>query len=207
MSGEQKLKEGDNIVQTVETDNRKELLFFTNAGTVYKSKVSDFGDTKASVLGDYVAGKLGFDEGEAAIHMVVTEKYNGYLLFFFENGKVAKVDAASYATKANRRKLIGAYSQKSPLVALHYVEEDQEFMLISSSGRRLIVHTGAIASKTTRDTQGVQVLTLKGQHRLTEVVPFSDNLSVKPARYRTKTLPAAGALPLAEDIGEQLSLL
>ena len=207
MSGEQKLKEGDHIVQTVETDNRKELLFFTNAGTVYKSKVSDFGDTKASVLGDYVAGKLGFDEGEAAIHMVVTEKYNGYLLFFFENGKVAKVDAASYATKANRRKLIGAYSQKSPLVALHYVEEDREFMLISSSGRRLIVHTGAIASKTTRDTQGVQVLTLKGQHRLTEVVPFSDNLSVKPARYRTKTLPAAGALPLAEDIGEQLSLL
>ncbi len=207
MSGEQKLKEGDRIVQTVETDNRKELLFFTNAGTVYKSKVSDFGDTKASVLGDYVAGKLGFDEGEAAIHMVVTEKYNGYLLFFFENGKVAKVDAASYATKANRRKLIGAYSQKSPLVALHYVEEDCEFMMISSSGRRLIVHTGAIAPKTTRDTQGVQVLTLKGQHRLTEVMPFSDNLSVKPARYRTKTLPAAGALPLAEDIGEQLSLL
>ncbi len=207
MSGEQKLKEGDRIVQTVETDNRKELLFFTNAGTVYKSKVSDFSDTKASVLGDYVAGKLGFDEGESAVHMVVTEKYNGYLLFFFENGKVAKVDAASYATKANRRKLIGAYSQKSPLVALHYVEEDREFMMISSSGRRLIVHTGAIAPKTTRDTQGVQVLTLKGQHRLTEVVPFSDNLSVKPARYRTKTLPAAGALPLTEDIGEQLSLL
>lgn len=207
MSGEQKLKEGDRIVQTVETDNRKELLFFTNAGTVYKSKAADFADTKASVLGDFVAGKLGFDEGEAAIHMVVTEKYSGYLLFFFENGKVAKVETQSYATKANRRKLLGAYSQKSPLVAMYHVEEDGEFMLISSSGRRLIVHTGAIAAKTTRDTQGVQVLTLKGQHRLTEVKPFRDDLSVKPARYRTKTIPAAGALPLAEDVGEQLSLL
>ncbi len=207
MSGEQKLKEGDRIVQTIETDNRKELLFFTNAGTVYKSKASDFGDSKASVLGDFVAGKLGFDEGESAIHMVVTEKYSGYLLFFFENGKVAKVEAQSYATKANRRKLVGAYSQKSPLVAIYHVEEDGEFMLISSSGRRLIVHTGAIAPKTTRDTQGVQVLTLKGQHRLTEVKPFHDALSVKPARYRTKTIPAAGALPLAEDVGEQLSFL
>jgi DNA gyrase subunit A len=207
MSGEQKLKEGDRIVQTIETDNRKDLLFFTNAGTVYKSKAADFGDTKASVLGDFVAGKLGFDDGEAAMHMVVTEKYTGYMLFFFENGKVAKVDMASYATKANRRKLIGAYAQKSPLVALHHVEEDREFMLISSSGRRLIVHTGAIAPKTTRDTQGVQVLTLKGQHRLTEVLPFEDSLSIKPARYRTKTIPAAGATPLAEDIGEQLSLL
>ena len=128
------------------------------------------------------------------------------MVFFFENGKVAKVDMASYATKANRRKLIGAYSVKSPLVAMFHVEEDREFMLISTSGRRLIVHTGAVAVKTTRDTQGVQAMTLKGQHRLNEVVPFEESMVVKAARYRTKSLPAAGATPAAEDVGEQLSV-
>ncbi len=207
MSGEQRLKEGDRIIQTVETTNRMDLLFFSDAGTVYKSKAADFADTKASAMGDFVGGKLGFDDGENARHMVVTEKYTGYMLFFFENGKVAKVDMASYATKNNRRKLIAAYSVKSPLIAMFHVEEDREFMLISTSGRRLIVHTGAVAVKTTRDTQGVQAMTLKGQHRLAEVVPFEDSMSVKAARYRTKSLPAAGATPLAEDVGEQLSLL
>ncbi len=207
MSGEHRLKEGDSIAQAVETTNRMDLLFFSDAGTVYKSKAADFGDTKASAMGDFVAAKLGFDDGENAVRMVVTEKYTGYMLFFFENGKVAKVDMASYATKQNRRKLIAAYSVKSPLVAMFHVEEDREFMLISTSGRRLIVHTGAIAPKTTRDTQGVQAMTLKGQHRLNEVVPFEDSMSVKAARYRTKSLPAAGATPLAEDVGEQMTLL
>ena len=207
MSGEHRLKEGDSISQTVETTNRMDLLFFSDAGTVYKSKASDFADTKASAMGDFVGGKLGFDDGENAAHMVVTEKYTGYMVFFFENGKVAKVDMASYATKTNRRKLIGAYSVKSPLVAMFHVEEDREFMLISTSGRRLVVHTGAVAVKTTRDTQGVQAMTLKGQHHLANVVPFEESMVVKAARYRTKSLPAAGTTPAAEDVGEQLTLL
>ena len=207
MNSEHRLKEGDSIVQTVETSNRRDLLFFSDAGTVYKSRAADFPDTKTSALGDFVGGKLGFDEGENAVYMAVVDKYVGYMVFFFENGKVAKVDMASYATKKNRRKLIAAYSMKSPLVAMFYVEEDREFMLVSTSGRRLIVHTGAVAVKTTRDTQGVQAMTLKGQHRLTSVVPFEESMVVKAARYRTKALPAAGATPIAQDIGEQLSFL
>ncbi len=138
--------------------------------------------------------------------MVVTADYSGYLLFFFENGKAAKVELSAYATKTNRRRLVGAYSDKSPLVAVLHVPEDREFLLTSTSGRRLLVHTGAIAAKTTRSTQGVQVMTLKGQHRLKDVVPFAEDMVTKPNRYRTKSLPAAGAMPLPEDIGEQLTL-
>ena len=206
MSGEQKLKEGDRIVQAVETSNNRDLLFFTDAATVYKAKAADFSDTKASVMGDYVATKLAFEEGENAVAMVVTADYSGYLLFFYENGKAAKVELSAYATKTNRRRLVGAYSDKSPLVAVLFVPQDGEFMLQSTSGRRLLVHTGAIAAKSTRSTQGVQVMTLKGQHRLKDVTPFSEGLVVKPDRYRTRSLPAAGAMPLAEDIGEQLTL-
>ena len=206
MSSEHKLKEGDRIAQAVEASNNRDLLFFSNKGTVYKAKASDFGDTKASAMGDFVATKLGFDEGETAIHMVVTTDYSGYLLFFFENGKVAKVELSAYATKTNRRKLVGAYSDKSPLVAIVHIAEDQEFMLTASSGRRLLAHTGAIAAKSTRSTQGVQVMTLKRHAVLEKVEPFREDMVAKPARYRTKTLPAAGAMPQAEDIGEQLTL-
>lgn len=206
MSSEHKLKDGDVILQAIEASNNRELLFFTNQATVYKAKASDFGDTKASVLGDYVATKLGFDEGETARYMAVTTDYSGYMLFFFENGKVAKVEMSAYATKTNRRKLVGAYADKSPLVEIRYVPEDGEFMLTSTSGRRLLVHTGAIAAKSTRSTIGVQVLTLKGKHRLASVEPFVEGMVTKSNRYRTKSLPAAGALPLAEDIGEQLTL-
>ncbi len=206
MSGEHKLKEGDVIAQTVEASNNRDLLFFSSGGTVYKAKASDFGDTKASAMGDYVPTKLEFDEGETAIHMVVTTDYSGYLLFFFENGKAAKVELAAYATKTNRRKLVGAYSDKSPLVAIVHITEDQEFMLTASSGRRLLAHSGAIAPKSTRSTQGVQVMTLKRNAVLQEVKPFREDMVTKPARYRTKSLPAAGAMPLAEDIGEQLTL-
>ncbi len=207
MSGEHKLKEGDRILRTVETTNRQELLFFTNKSDVYKAKASDFGDTKASVLGDYIPAKLGMEDGEVPVDMVVTSDYSGYLLFFFENGKVAKVDLMSYATKTNRRKLVGAYSDKSPLVAIRHITEDCEFLLTSTAGRMLLLHTGAIAAKSTRNTQGVQVMTLKKQHVLRSVERFADDMLAKPARYRTKSLPAMGATPAAEDVGEQISLL
>ncbi len=206
MSSEHKLKEGDVIRQTVETTNNRDLLFFTDKGTVYKAKAADFPDTKASVLGEYVAAKLGFEEGESARFMAVTADYSGYMLFFFENGKAAKVEMASYATKTNRRKLVGAYSDKSPAVAIAQIAEDAEFMLTATSGRMLLVHTGAISAKSTRNTIGVQVMTLKGRHRLQKAEPFAEGMVTKPNRYRTKSLPAAGALPLAEDVGEQLTL-
>ena len=207
MSGEHKLKEGDEIVQTVETSNNRDLLFFSDKCAVYKSHANDFKDTKTSVMGDYIPAKLGFDEGETTRYMAVLSEYTGYMLFFYENGKAAKVEMEAYATKTNRRKLVGAYSDKSPLVAVFYVPEDTEFVLTATSGRRLLVHTGAIAPKSTRSTIGVQVMTLKGRHTLQSVTPYQPGTLTKENRYRTKTLPAAGAMPQAEDFGEQLSLL
>lgn len=155
MSGEQKLKDGDEIIQELEFTNNCDLLFFTDKCQVYKAKADDFAQTKASVLGDYVAAKLGFDEGENAVKMVVTKDYKGMLLFAFENGKAAKVPLESYATKTNRKKLTGAYSDKSPLVGLLYIPEDEEVLFKASSGNMLLIHTGALALKTTRSTQGV----------------------------------------------------
>ena len=206
MSGEHKLKEGDEIVQTVEATNNTDLLFFTNLHQVYKAKASDFDDTKASVMGDYLPAKLGMDDGEMAVYMAVTSDYSGCMLFFFENGKAAKVELASYQTKTNRKRLLGAYSDVSPLAAVFQIGEDTEFLLTSSGGRMLIAHSGAIASKTTRGTQGVAVMTLKKNHFVTSVKPFSEELVANPHRFRTKTLPAAGAIPRAEDRGEQLTL-
>ena len=207
MSGEHKLKEGDEIVQTIESSNNHELLFFSDQASVYKSHADDFKDTKASVMGDYIPAKLGFAEGESPRYMAVLSDYSGYMLFFYESGKVAKVEMSAYATKANRRKLVGAYSDKSPLVAIYYVPNDAEFILTSTSGRRLLVHTGAIAPKSTRSTIGVQVLTLKGKHTLQSVTPYVAGSLAKESRYRTKSLPAAGAMPQAEDFGEQLTLM
>ena len=207
MSGEHKLKEGDEIVQTIESSNNHELLFFSDQASVYKSHADDFKDTKASVMGDYIPAKLGFAEGETTRYMTVLSEYTGYMLFFYENGKVAKVEMSAYATKANRRKLVGAYSDKSPLVAVYYVPQDAEFVLTSTSGRRLLVHTGAISPKSTRSTIGVQVMTLKGKHILQSVTPYVAGSLAKESRYRTKSLPAAGAMPQAEDFGEQLTLM
>ena len=207
MSGEHKLKEGDEIVQTIESSNNRELLFFSDQASVYKSHADDFKDTKTSVMGDYIPAKLGFAEGESTRYMAVLSEYTGYMLFFYENGKVAKVEMSAYATKANRRKLVGAYNDKSPLIAVYYVPQDAEFVLTSTSGRRLLVHTGAIAPKSTRSTIGVQVLTLKGKHTLQSVTPYVAGSLAKESRYRTKSLPAAGAMPQAEDFGEQLSLM
>ena len=139
--------------------------------------------------------------------MAVVSDYTGYMLFFFENGKAAKVDMGAYATKTNRRKLVGAYSDKVPLTAMFYVPEDCEFLLTATSGRRLLVHTGAISAKTTRNTIGVQVMTLKGRHTLRQIEPYTPSTLAKESRYRTRTLPAAGAMPQAEDFGEQMTLL
>lgn len=208
MSGEQKLKDGDEIIQELEFTNNCDLLFFTDKCQVYKAKADDFAQTKASVLGDYVAAKLGFDEGENAVKMVVTKDYKGMLLFAFENGKAAKVPLESYATKTNRKKLTGAYSDKSPLVGLLYMPEDEEVLFKASSGNMLLVHTGALALKTTRSTQGVAVLKPKKGHRLFSIERYKDGTFTNPKRYRTSSLPARGALPVNEDTkDEQLSLI
>lgn len=208
MSGEQKLKDGDEIIQELEFTNNCDLLFFTDKCQVYKAKADDFAQTKASVLGDYVAAKLGFDEGENAVKMVVTKDYKGMLLFAFENGKVAKVPLESYATKTNRKKLTGAYSDKSPLVGLLYMPEDEEVLFKASSGNMLLVHTGALALKTTRSTQGVAVLKPKKGHRLFSIERYKDGTFTNPRRYRTSSLPARGALPVNDDSkDEQLSLI
>lgn len=208
MSGEQKLKDGDEIIQELEFTNNCDLLFFTDKCQVYKAKADDFAQTKASVLGDYVAAKLGFDEGENAVKMVVTKDYKGMLLFAFENGKAAKVPLESYATKTNRKKLTGAYSDKSPFVGLLYMPEDEEVLFKASSGNMLLVHTGALALKTTRSTQGVAVLKPKKGHRLFSIERYKDGTFTNPKRYRTSSLPARGALPVNDDSkDEQLSLI
>ena len=207
MSGEQKLKEGDEIVQTVEASNNTDLLFFTDKCQVYKAKAADFSDTKASVLGEFVASALQMDKDEAAVYMAVTTDYKGYMLFFFENGKVAKVDMSAYETKTNRKKLIKAYCDKFPIVAIRHIKEDCEIVMKSSSGRILLLNTGAVSPKTTKDTQGVGVMTQRKNHRLESVTDFTENMFQKPARYRTRTLPAAGSTLSAEDMGEQLSLI
>ncbi len=207
MSGEQKVKENDEIIASYDTTNDVELLFFTNKHQVYKAKADDFDFTKASVLGDYVPSKLDMEPEETVVYMALLKEYNGYILFFFENGKVAKVDAAVYATKTNRKKLIKAFSDKSPLVSAVYLQEDTELVLVSSSGRHLLFNTAAIASKTTKDTQGVAVLTLKKGQRLINVRPYVQGEFAKPYRYRTKNLPSTGALLSAEDSGEQMTLI
>lgn len=206
MSGEQKLKENDEIIETGEAANNTELLFFTDKCRVYKAKAADFDDSKASVLGDYVASKLEMEPDENAVYMAVTTDYKGFMLFFFENGKLAKIDLSAYETKTNRKKLIKAYCEKFPVVNMFCVTEDKEYVMKSTSGRILLLNTGAIAVKTTKDSMGVSVMTLKKGHRVSSVKEYTDGEFVKPARYRTRTLPAAGATLSADDVGEQLTL-
>ncbi|MEE3498408.1 MAG: DNA topoisomerase (ATP-hydrolyzing) subunit A [Ruminococcus bromii] len=208
MSGAQKLKEGDEITQTIEFSNNCDLLFFSDKSQVYKAKASDFSDTKASVLGDYVAAKLSMDEGENVVYMVATKDYKGVLLFAFENGKVAKVPLEAYATKTNRKKLTGAYSDKSPLAGMLLLKEDKEVLFKSSSARMLLVHTGVLSLKSTRSTQGVAVMKLKKGQRLFDVEEYKEGTFAKPQRYRTRSLPAFGALPSNDDASdEQLTLI
>ena len=203
MSGEQKLKEGDRLVMTRETTNRAELLVFTDKAQVYKTRCSEFDDGKASVLGDFLPAKLGMDEGENVLAVCLPGDYKGYLLFIFENGKVAKVDLAAYETKSNRRKLTGAYSDKSPVKALFCLTApDQQAALYASDGRCLIFSASQLQAKTTRSTIGVAVMALKKNKIVERAVLLEDSAIRNPARYRAKTLPAAGALLREEDTGE-----
>ena len=208
MGSNQKLKDGDEIIQTIELSNDCDLLFFSDKAQVYKAKANDFSDTKASALGDYVAAKLGMDEGENAVYMVATKDYKGIMLFGFENGKLAKIPLESYATKTNRKKLTNAYSDKSRLATAMFIDEDKDILLKASSGRMLLVHTGALALKTTRSTQGVAVMKLKKGHTLFEITEYKEGMFKKPQRYRTRSLPALGAMPSSDDsMDEQLSLI
>ena len=207
MSGEQKLKEGDAVTQTEEATNACDLLFFTDRCQVYKMRASDLSDGKASVLGEYIPAKAGMDEGENAIYMVPTTDYQGYMLFLFENGKAAKVELSAYATKTNRRKLVGAYSDKSPLVAVMYLKEDRDLLLTGTNGRLLLVNTGAIPDKATRTTQGVFVMTFTAaKHHLQSAEPYEEGMLETPDRYR-KNVPSPGAVPSQADaMRGQLSL-
>ncbi len=205
MSGEQKLKEGDQVTQQLEGMNNMDLLFFSDRSQVYKIKASDFSDTKASVLGEYIPARAQMDEGERAVYLAATTDYAGFVLFFFENGKAAKVEMSAYETKTNRKKLINAYSDKSPLVSALYIREDCEVLLTASSGRMLLFHTGQILPKTTKNTQGVQAMNLKKGQRLISAKAYEEGMLKNPARYQKK-LPALGALPNEEEAGEQMSL-
>lgn len=205
MSGDQKLKEGDEIAQAVETTNNAELLFFSDRCQVYKQRGADFDDSKASVLGDYIPAKVQMDEGERAVYMAYTNDFSGYMLFVFENGKAAKVDLSAYQTKTNRKKLISAYSDKSPIVAAIQLFEDAEVLLTSSSGRMLLFHTGQIAPKSTKNTQGVQAMNVKKGQRVISAVLYHEGSLLNPSRFKKK-LPALGALPDGTETGEQLQI-
>ena len=208
MSGEQKFKEGDGLFRQVEATNNTELMFFTDRQQVYKVRAADFADGKASLLGDYLPTKLGMDEDEKVIDLVLPGDYSGHMLFFFENGKCARVSLSAYATTSNRRKLTGAYSDKSPLAALVPLTEDRELALISTEPRALLLHTALLAPKTTRATQGVAVMNMKPRYHLDRVCTLEESGITNLARYRVRSIPAAGALLREEDQGrEQMSLL
>ena len=208
MSGEQKFKEGDELFRQVEATNNTELMFFTDRQQVYKVRAADFADGKASLLGDYLPTKLGMDEEEKVIDLVLPGDYSGHVLFFFENGKCARVSLSAYATTSNRRKLTGAYSDKSPLAALVPLTEDRELALISTEPRALLLHTALLAPKTTRATQGVAVMNMKPRYHLDRVCTLEESGITNLARYRVRSIPAAGALLREEDQGrEQMSLL
>lgn len=205
MSGEQKVKEGDEVVKTFECSNKDELLAFTDKGQVYKAKLDDFADGKASQLGTYVASKLEMEQDEKVVYICTVSEYVGYMLFVFENGKVAKVDISAYQTKTNRKKLLKAYSLKSPLACCEYITEDKEFVLCATNGRMLILNTGALTPKSSKDTIGVSVMTLKKNSKVESMHAYQEGEFEKAWRYRTKNLPAAGALPSPADNNQQIS--
>ena len=203
MSGEQKFKEGDSLLFSRETTNRADLLVFTDQFQCYKSRLSEFEDGKASQLGDYLPQKLGMEQGESVISVVLTQDYSGFVLFFFENGKVAKVPLNAYETKTNRKKLTGAYCDKSPLVSVYALQADEQMAVYASDGRALIFSTAQLLPKTTRNTQGVTVMSLKRKAVMNAVLPLEQSGIENQGRYRTKTIPAAGALLKPEDMQEK----
>ncbi len=203
MSGEQKFKEGDSLSFARETTNRAEFLVFTDKFQCYKSRLSDFDDGKASLLGDYLPQKLGFEPGENLVSLQFCGDYKGFVLFFFENGKAAKVPLSAYETKTNRKKLTGAYSDKSPLAAVMVLEEDAQIALYSSDGRAAVFSTAQLLPKTTRNTQGVAVMTLKKKAVLRDARLLEESGIANPGRYRTKTIPSAGMLLKEEDSADK----
>ncbi len=203
MSGEQKFKEGDSLSFSRETTNRAEFLVFTDRYQCYKSRLSDFDDGKASQLGDYLPQKLGFEAGENLVALVFCGDYKGFILFFFENGKAAKVPLSAYETKTNRKKLTGAYSDKSPLIKAVALDADEQMVVYSADGRAAIFSTAQLLPKTTRNTQGVAVMTLKKKATLRDAVLLTQSGIVNESRYRTKTIPSAGALLKEEDSAEK----
>jgi len=206
VSSEQKLKEGDRMAQALESTNAAEVIFLTNQAQAYKVRLHEFDDCKASLLGDYLPQKLGMDEGEKVIYMLLPGDYKGNLLYIFENGKAAKIELSAYETKSNRKRLTGAYSDKSPLAAVFHLQPDAELALYSGN-RLLILNTAMLQPKTTRGTQGVAVMTLKKNHTVQRVCMLEESGVENAARYRTRTLPAAGALLRDEDLPEkQLTL-
>ena len=206
-AGAHKLKEGDEIIQQMETRNNVEALFFTDKQQVYKVRLAELEDGKVAQMGIFIPGRLGMDEGENVLSMVITGDYSGFMLFFFASGKCAKIPLSSYATKQNRRKLLKAYSDKEPLAMMLYLPEETELAIRTSASRMLLVGTAQIAAKTTRDSQGVAVVTLKKNQTIASVVPADTLELANPHRYRVRSLPATGALIRAEDEGEQMSLL
>ena len=203
MSGEQKFKEGDSLAEMRETTNKAEFLVFTDKFQCYKSRLSDFEDSKASLLGDYLPQRLGFEQGENMVALVFCGDYKGFVLFFFENGKAAKVPLSAYETKTNRKKLTGAYCDKSPLVKAMALDADEQMAVYSSDGRVAIFSTAQLNPKTTRNTQGVAVLTLKKKAVLSDVQLLKESGIVNESRYRTKTIPSAGSLLKEEDSSEK----
>ncbi len=203
MSGEQKFKEGDSLRFSVETTNRTEILVFSDQCQCYKARLSDFEDGKASLLGDYLPQTLGMDQGENVAYVLLAGDYKGFVLFVFENGKVAKVPISAYETKTNRRKLTGAYSDKSPLKAAFAMDADEQMVVYSSDGRAVIFSTAQLLPKTTRSTQGVSVMSLKKKAAVIRALPLADSGIVNESRYRTKSIPAAGALLRDEDSPEK----
>ena len=198
MSGEQKFKEGDSLAFSRESNNRAELLVFSDQFQCYKTRLSDFDDGKASLLGDYLPQKLGMDPGENVLQVVFPGDYKGFVLFFFENGKAAKVPLSAYETKTNRRRLTGAYSDKSPLKTVISMETDDQVAVYTTDSRAAIISTAQLLPKTTRNTIGVSVVTLKKKASLTHAVLLTESGIVNVSRYRTRTLPTAGA-PLKEE--------
>ena len=209
MNSEQKFKEGDAIRQSFETTSNAEAMFFTDQCQVYKTRLGEFDDAKASVLGDYLPTKLKMDAGENVIFMVLPgPDYAGSLLFFYENGKVARIEMKAYQTASNRRKLTGAYSDKSPLACIRRLDEDCELAVYSNEPRCLIFHTALLAPKTTRSAQGVAVMTLKPKYHLETVLLSEETSITNRTRYRVRAIPAAGALVREEDSeDQQISLL